>query len=277
MRNATIMQTSPVPPAEEFIELDGARLRYRDEGKGFPLILIHGWALDLDMWQPQVPAWFPRLRVIRFDRRGFGGSVGQPSLLADARDVESLLRRLNLPRAALLGMSQGARVAMRVAAGPQRKQVVCVILDGAPFDVGDAGEPEIPLARYRALVREQGMDAFRKEWSGHPFVQLHSNDRVASELLQVMTCRYPGTDLLAPAGTSDGELPAAGTIAVPTLVLNGALDTPRRRSMGDELCRALPNAERVLVPSAGHLSNLDNPTDYSRLVLAFIERHITVS
>ncbi|MGH8286479.1 MAG: alpha/beta fold hydrolase, partial [Steroidobacteraceae bacterium] len=206
-----------------------------------------------------------------------GASAAQPSLLADARDVESLLLRLNLSRAALLGMSQGARAAMRVAAGQLRQHVTCLILDGAPFDANDAGEPEVPLARYRALARQDGIDAVREEWSRHPFVQLHSHDPAARDLLRRMTYRYSGNDLLAPPEAPDCELPAAGTIAVPTLVLNGALDTPRRRSMGDELCRALPNAERVLVPSAGHLPNLDNATDYNRLVLTFIERHAAVS
>jgi pimeloyl-ACP methyl ester carboxylesterase len=43
--------------------------------------------------------------------------------------------------------------------------------------------------------------------------------------------------------------------------------------MGDELGRTLPRAERVLIPDAGHLPNLDNPDEYNRLVDSFIERH----
>jgi pimeloyl-ACP methyl ester carboxylesterase len=261
--------------ADGYIEVGGARLRYRDEGRGLPVILIHGWALDLDMWQPQIAAWAPHLRVIRFDRRGFGVSTGQPSLAADARDVDSLLRRLNLARVAILGMSQGARVAMRVAAGPMRKRVVCLILDGAPFDGSDVGEPEVHLERYRELAQRDGISAFRKEWSSHPFMQLRSNDRAANELLSRMTARYPANDLLAGPHASDGEPNVVDAIDAAALVLNGALDTTRRRSMGDELCRALPNAERALVPDSGHLPNLDNPADYNRLVLAFIERRVT--
>ena len=57
------------------------------------------------------------------------------------------------------------------------------------------------------------------------------------------------------------------------LVLNGAGDTRRRRAMGDELGRTLPRAERILIPEAGHLPNLDNPDEYNRLVHSFIERH----
>ena len=54
-----------------FVEVDGARLHVDDEGRGFPVLLVHGWALDLEMWQPQVAAWAGYWRVIRFDRRGF--------------------------------------------------------------------------------------------------------------------------------------------------------------------------------------------------------------
>jgi pimeloyl-ACP methyl ester carboxylesterase len=265
------MRDSRAITADGYIELDGARLRYRDEGWGFPVILIHGWALDLDMWQPQVAAWAPHLRVICFDRRGFGASSGQPSLVADAQDVESLRRRLNLGRVAILGMSQGARVAMRVAAGPMRERVACLVLDGAPFDGSDAGEPEVPLERYRELAQQHGIDAFRKEWTTHPFVQLRSDDHAVNELLSRMTARYPANDLLAHEST--GEPQAVGAIDVAALVLNGALDTSRRRTMGDELCRALPSAERVLVADAGHLPNLDNPAEYNRHVLSFIERY----
>jgi len=155
MRNTGHMRGSRAS-ADSFIEVDGARLRLRDEGQGFPVLLVHGWALDLDMWQPQVAAWAARMRVLRYDRRGFGLSTGSPSLAADMRDIESLLRRLNLQRVAIVGMSQGARGAMCAAAGPLRGRIACLILDGAPFDGSDSGEPEVPLARYRELARTRG-------------------------------------------------------------------------------------------------------------------------
>ena len=267
------MRGSRASPADSFIEVDGARLRLRDEGQGFPVLLVHGWALDLDMWQPQVAAWAARMRVLRYDRRGFGLSTGSPSLAADMRDIESLLRRLNLHRVAIVGMSQGARGAMCAAAGPLRGRIACLILDGAPFDGNDSGEPEVPLARYRELARTRGIDAVRGEWQRHPFATLRTDERSAHELLSLMTGRYPAHDLLAGPQPSRVALSAPVSIDVPALVLNGAGDTRRRRAMGDELGRTLPRAERVLIPDAGHLPNLDNPAEYNRLVHSFIERH----
>src|SRR5262245_41297316 len=134
MRNSSHMRERGAEAPAGFVEVDGAALRVEDEGRGFPVLLVHGWALDLEMWQPQVAAWASHWRIIRFDRRGFGLSSGAPSLAADARDIESLVRRLQLDRVALVAMSQGARGALRAAVGPLRKRIACLVLDGAPFD-----------------------------------------------------------------------------------------------------------------------------------------------
>ena len=64
---------------------------YVDEGKGPAIVLVHGWALDLTMWDLVASALRSRYRVIRYDRRGFGGSTGQPDLQRDADDLMTLL------------------------------------------------------------------------------------------------------------------------------------------------------------------------------------------
>ena len=61
--------------AHRELQLPGARLRYRDEGAGRAVVFVHGWTLDLDVWEPQPPL-AAELRVVRYDRRGFGLSTG---------------------------------------------------------------------------------------------------------------------------------------------------------------------------------------------------------
>src|SRR5690242_14341866 len=97
-------------------ELDtpGARLRYRDEGQGRDMVFVHGWTLDLDVWEPQAPL-ASHLRMVRYDRRGFGFSTGQPSLAADVADLRVLIERLGVNSPLLVGMSQGARVVLEFA------------------------------------------------------------------------------------------------------------------------------------------------------------------
>src|SRR5476651_2094219 len=100
---------------ERFMPAPGARLRFRDEGHGFPIVFIHGWTLDLEMWNPQATALRDTFRIVRMDRRGFGASEGTGSLLCDVQDLANLLDYLGLERVALVGMSQGARVAISAA------------------------------------------------------------------------------------------------------------------------------------------------------------------
>ena len=91
------MLTAPPPASRRDRHLDvrGARLRYRDAGHGPPVLLIHGWALDLDMWEPQLASLSRRFRVVAVDRPGFGRSTGSGSLARDVADLRTLCRAAN--------------------------------------------------------------------------------------------------------------------------------------------------------------------------------------
>src|SRR5262245_9698830 len=95
--------------AHREMQLPDVRLRYRDDGAGRVVVFVHGWTLDLDMWEPQMPL-SAEMRVVRYDRRGFGLSTGRPSLAADVDDLRALLYSLGIVSPLLVGMSQGARV-----------------------------------------------------------------------------------------------------------------------------------------------------------------------
>src|SRR5665213_1550726 len=121
---------------ERFMTAPHARVRFRDEGHGFPIVFIHGWALNLQMWTPQADALHDAFRIVRMDRRGFGVSDATASLLCDVQDITKLLDYLGLERVALVGMSQGARVAIGSAKGLEER-VACLVLDGSPLDDPD--------------------------------------------------------------------------------------------------------------------------------------------
>jgi 3-oxoadipate enol-lactonase len=252
----------------------GARLRFRDEGSGPAVLLIHGWTLDLEMWEPQAQAMQESYRIIRYDRRGFGLSSGSPALADDAADALELCQHAGLARFAVLGTSQGARVAAQLAAGhPER--VSCLVLDGVPPGIvrecADVPE-DIPMDGYRALVCSGGPGAFVQAWRRHPLMQLRTRDERMHELLGLMLGRYGAQDLLE-SGPSAALPPlVAGTIACPCLVLSGSHDLPSRLAAADQLARSLPLGTRASVPEAGHMANLDNPPAYNALVLAFLQR-----
>ena len=266
---------------DEYFRSGEARLRYRDEGAGPPLVLIHGWTLDLEVWNPQAAALSASFRIVRYDRRGFGLSEGAPGIAADLEDLARLFDHLELGASTLVGLSQGARVALAYALR-QPDRVAGLVLDGPPDEVGDpaaAGDEDFSIAEYRVLVRDRGVDAFRDSWRAHPLMRLYGSNPAAAELIGRMLARYPARDL---QGASAAPPPpvgpsALGRFAKPVLVVNGEFDTPIRRRAGEALARALPLAERVVLPGAGHLPNLDNSNAYNEAIQAFLRRQTRVA
>jgi pimeloyl-ACP methyl ester carboxylesterase len=261
---------------DRWLARPGARLRWRDEGPGEgtapTLLLLHGWALDLDLWDPFARVGAGRLRLLRFDRRGYGLSTGTPSLEADYSDALALLDAAGVERCAVLGMSQGARVAAALAL-TRPGRFSHLVLDGAPALQGLADEdhePEIPLEDYRRLLAERGAAALAVALASHPLFQLVTRDAATATLLGRLLARYPAHDLRSSVPHAAGDDAAAAALRLPTLVLNGAGDTPLRLRIGDALAAALPRSTRRLLPRAGHLACLDDPDGYAGVLLQFL-------
>lgn len=272
---------SRMPPSSAtpdlYLPVAGALLRYRDEGSGPAVLLIHGWTLDLDMWEPQVAGLRDSFRLVRFDRRGFGLSSGPASLAADVQDALALCDQLQLERLACLGMSQGARVAMHLCRiAPER--LACVILDGPPRVFADdpaAETADLPLAEYRNLIASGELETFRRRWASHPLMELETQSVQLRTLLERMTARYSGKDLLQelPAPEDHWDRAAAASLRTPTLIVTGEHDLSPRLRAADALSEALPRAQRASIAAARHIPNLDNPLMYNAVLRAFLERH----
>lgn len=263
-------------PAGRFLQLDEARLHYEDEGEGPAVLLVHGWTLDLEMWEPQARALQDSFRVVRLDRRGYGLSGGVPAAERDASDLAALCSHLGLKNVALLGMSQGARCVLEFAA-TAALPVTAVILDGPPALEGSDADNDVPLAHYQALLRTEGIEAVRREWARHPLTQLHNKDEHGRALLARMLQRYTGADLTGPgASVTPAEMRLRlKSVTAPLLVVNGEFDLPTRLRAADLLCSLAPAAQRALIARSGHLPNLDNPDLYNSVCRSFLMRHAT--
>ncbi|MGH8177709.1 MAG: alpha/beta fold hydrolase [Steroidobacter sp.] len=260
---------------DQFLECDGARLRFRVAGSGPAVLLIHGWALDMDMWTPQFAALAAQCCVVAFDRRGFGQSTGEPDVAQDVEDVLCLLAALGIERAAIVGMSQGARVALRCALRFPHA-VTCMALDGPPQEraTQEAGAvEELPMAKYRELMRRLGIEAVREEWARNPFMLLRTRDERMHALLRKIIGRYPGRDLQNAAAEHPILVDRPDSVRAPTLVINGEHDSKHRLAAGAWIAQWLPDARRSIVPGAGHLPNLDNPVAYNKLLGGFVRLH----
>jgi pimeloyl-ACP methyl ester carboxylesterase len=255
------MSTRTAP--DRFLDRGGARLRWRLEGSGPAIALLHGWALDLEYWDPLAALLSPRFTVLRFDRCGFGLSAGPPDIHRNVDDLRALLDAAAIDRALLVGMSQGARLAIHFALRhPER--VRGLLLDGPPALETDS---ELPLAEYRTRLHAQGSAALQADILRHPLMHLQSDDPAARRLLTDIVARYQGLDLLQPAARA--RAPDLGAIAAPTLILNGSLDSVARLKAGRMLQTAMPRARQATLPGAGHLALLDDPAAYARAVIEF--------
>ena len=272
--------TRTPPVVDLWFEAPGQpSLRYRDEGRGPAVLLVHGWPLDLTMYDLLAARLEADWRVLRWDRRGFGASAGTPNLADDAADAQRLLEHVGLDHAAVLGTSQGCRVALAFAeAAPERLDAL--VLDGAPALEGlpeRDWQNETPVYDYRALLIERGIDALRVELARHPLLQLRASDPAQHRLLAEMLRHYAGADLHAlPAMPTPVDVAAArrrlASLQMPVLVLNGEHDTAQRRDVGAALEQAIPRALRRVVPRSGHLACWDNPAAYGDLVHDFLAR-----
>ena len=265
----------PMRTADRYLQRAGVRLRYRDDGTGPAIVMIHGWTLDLEMWDPQVELLAGSWRLVRLDRRGHGLSGGSPGPGWAVEDLTALCRYLGLAEVGVIGMSQGARSALAFASAAPAT-VRALVLDGPPdLDPGTA-QGDIPLAHYRQVFQTQGIEAFRRLWQQHPHMRLRTHNSATRALLHAMLQRYDGRDLLDVScdATPATTRMALESIRAPTLVLNGELDLDSRSAAADYLCRQLPVCERALIRGAGHLANLDNPADYAAAIQAFFTRHL---
>lgn len=264
------------PSQTDFVRVDGARLRVHVAGAGPALVLVHGWALDLDMWTPQFRGLARRYRVIAFDRRGFGLSTGRPSVEHDARDLWSLLGTLGVERCGLLGMSQGARVALRCAIARPRR-TLALVLDGPPAEglVRAADSPsELPMEQFGELVRTRGLAALRRRLRRYELLQLRTHRRAASALIRQIVNRYPAHDLLAARPAAPWRPFRLAACNMPVLVINGEHDTRVRREAGVLLAERLPHGTQAVIGGAGHLANLDQPAEYNRVLDRFLADHL---
>ena len=266
-------------PVTAFLSANGALLYYEVEGDGPPLVLLHGWSLDRRMFDLQMPAFALEYRVIRVDRRGFGRSSDAEDLTWNAADLRAILDHLGIGRARVLGMSQGGFVALAFAiAYPDR--VDRLVLHGSTpplgFGVRWTGPDRFPVAEYRAIAREQGLEGFRRAWLAHPLMRIHqgAHEREARQLVEIMLADYRGGLLLQPVepsgplkGASFGDL---ANITAPALVLTGDEEIPYLRIVADALAYVLPNARRIVIRGGGHLVNLSAPERYTSAVLEFL-------
>ncbi len=249
-------------------------------GRGRPVILIHGWAVDRRMWAPQIPALKRRFKVITFDRRGFGQSTCPPGLEQELDDLDALLEHFRLDTAALVGMSQGGRIAMRYAAS-RPARVNALVLHGAPLD-GLAPPPHdesiLPLAQVASLLRSGNRGEAIRVLGEHALMDPGSRFTIARAQILAMLRDYRGEDVqMAPAVevSLDEACAQLAQITAPTTVLTGSKETVWLWCVADFTAWRIRGARRRVIRGGRHFVNMTHAADYNRCILDFLDRITT--
>lgn len=260
-----------------YVDAERARIYYEVDGTGDAIVLIHGWSLNLRMFDPQIEDLAREHRVVRVDRRGFGQSTGDEDTSWDADDLRRVLDALGINRAHLLGMSQGARAVMAFAlAYPDRTS--SLILHGSPapegFGLPFNGPDRLDQTVFEALAATSGIDAAKRAWAAHPLLEIPTGHPDAERRMAQQLAAYRGGRWLNPRPPSGPTKPASmndlAAIRVPTLVIVGEREVPYLRIVADALTYGIKGAKKVVIPTGGHMVNLVEPAIYNRAVLDFL-------
>lgn len=255
-----------------FAEVNGTRLYYESAGTGQPLVFIHGFTMDTRMWDDQFAHFAPHYRVVRYDMRGFGQSaVPDGSRYSNVEDLKALLAHLAIERPILIGLSRGGSVALNFALAYPDALLALVVIDTV-LDGFNWSEEASSRDRFVwQEARRGGLPAAKAAWISHPlFVPLMQNPPAAERFTQIVN-DYSGWHFLNRNTEQHLEPPAAQRLKelhTPLLIITGEHDIPDFRAIADLIHQQVPGSQAVIVPGAGHMSNMESPA----FVSATIER-----
>ncbi len=253
-----------------------------DQGSGPAVVLIHGFPLCRQMWQPQVEALrLAGYRVVAPDLPGFGASApltGKVTMSAYADELIALLDHLGVATAAVGGMSMGGYVLLDlVARYPQRVTAALYLVTRAAADdaPGRARRSELAEAVRGGDLRLVP-DAFEQ------LLFAPATLRQKPELVDKVRCWMNAASpegvvaaLLAMRDRKDYRalLPS---LRVPALVVGAAEDVAIPPAHAVALAAGLPTAELHIIPAAGHMANLEQPEAFSRVLLNYLRNQTLI-
>ncbi|MEE8518718.1 MAG: alpha/beta fold hydrolase, partial [Dehalococcoidia bacterium] len=156
-------QRSAISPEASFAQVNGVRIAYESRGKGYPLLMLHGFPRTHHVWDKVRPGLEGRFTVVTPDRRGYGESdrPTDPDAYgnaANAADDLALMDHLGFDRFMVVGHDRGAPVAQLLAADQAERVSGALIIDATPQGL-DRGPRRDPSGRgwYLDFFRQRGV------------------------------------------------------------------------------------------------------------------------
>jgi pimeloyl-ACP methyl ester carboxylesterase len=259
------------------VEVDGHSIAYRSSGSGPPLLLLHGFLCDSRVWRRQLEGLADEFTVIAWDAPGGGDSSDPPEAfgIADwARALDAFLDELGIDRTMLLGLSWGGLLAQELYRSAPKRIIALVLADTYAGWKGSLGE-EVAQQRLERCLRESTLspDDFVRRWVPVEFFT-HPSPELIAEMAEVVSGFHPvGFRLMAKTLAESDTTDLLPTIEVPTLLIWGESDVRSPRDVAERFRTGIPGAELAVIPSAGHVSNMEQPEAFSAHVRRFCGEH----
>lgn len=265
---------------ESRTRIDGRTVRYLDAGSGWPVVLIHAFPLNADMWRPQLDRVPEGWRFIAPDMRGFGpeasASSGQATVDVMAGDVSLLLDQIGIDSAVMGGLSMGGYITFALfRRAPERFTGMILADTKAQQDTPEGLEGRrqmIDLARTRGA--RAVADSMLPKLLG-PSTVRRRPDLADSIGAMIERAAVPGivAAIEAMMGRPDSR-PDLPRISVPTLVIVGEEDVPTPVTDAADMQHQIARSRLVILPEAGHLSNLEAPDGFALALSDFLASNL---
>lgn len=254
----------------QFIQIGAQRIHYQQSGRGYPVVLLHGWGCDLHIFDPIVPELEQNFTVYRFDFPGFGQSP-EPAAVWDTeaygRMTEEFLRALDIRHPILIGHSFGVRVIIRMAARIAARKLIFT---------GGAGIPPVrPLSYYVKVYTYKTVKRL---------AQLPILNRLLADTMARYKKKAGSADYQKASDTMRGVLvkavnedlrPLLSGIKTPTLLIWGDQDTATPLRDGQTMEKLIPDAGLVVLKGGTHYAFLEQAPRFLTIVNHFLEEDKT--
>lgn len=233
------------------------------------MVFLHAFPLGAEQWLPQLARVAPGWRFIAPDLRGFGGSSGVAeggmTMESYADDVLTLMAHLDVPEAVVTGLSMGGYVALAMVKKAPKRVSGLVLADTRPG--ADSVEARAGRDRMLTVLAERGVAGVADELL--PKILGATTRREQPDLVdavrRLMVSNHPdgvGAAIEAMKERPDST-PVLSTIGCPTVLIVGVEDVVTPVAESEAMHQAIPGSRLVVLPHAGHLSNLENAAEFT--------------
>jgi 3-oxoadipate enol-lactonase len=255
---------------------NGIETHYVVEGEGPWLVFSHSLACNVSMWEPQVKAFAGRYKVLCYDTRGHGQSsapAGQYTLEGLADDAKALLDTLGIRSCHWVGLSMGGMIGQTFQLkypGVFRTMTLADTTSRYPADAAPTWQARIETASTKGM--EPIVQPTLERWFTEPY-RKSGAPVVASIAQAIRSTPVPGFVGCCHAIPKINVTARLKEVKIPTLVVVGEQDPGTPVSMAREIHENLPGSELAILPSAAHLSNLEQPEAFNKALGSFLERN----